>query len=358
MDGARPAREVRCVSGRSPASRRAGCRGGLAPALVALAVVALVGCRGTPGGAAPRRSDAGAASDAAVALADAAASPPGSDAGVDAGPRGPDTDGGGRSDAGTGEAPDAGPRADVGVEPEPPLRVVSLNLRCLVDDWPARRPILIDVLAGLDPELFGLQEACAGEGLDNLAELVAGLEARTGLRYTVHRHVTHRAWERFDEGVAIVSALPVLDTGLVRLPGGVFPRVALVADVQTAAGRLGFATTHLDHRDADTRLGQVRALAEALSARWGAAPAVLTGDFNAGPEEASHAPLAAAGLADVWAALRPGEAGPTFPAERPSIRIEYVRVRGRSASAVARILDAPVGGRFGSDHLGLLVELE
>ncbi len=328
-------------------------------AIGALAAV-MAGCHGTPGRAAPRRPDAGVAADASrpePPSADAGAADAGGASGLDADLA---TDASDRVlDAGTDAGTDAG--GDAGGEPDagaPVLRVVSLNLRCLVDDWPARRPILIDALAALDPELLGLQEACAGEGLDNLAELVAGLEARTGRRYTVHRHITHRAWERFDEGLAIVAAVPVLGAGLVRLPGGVFPRVALVAELDTAQGRLGFGTTHLDHRDAETRRGQAEALATALGARWGAGPAVLTGDFNAGPDEPAHAPLAAAGLVDVWAALRPTEPGFTFPASDPTIRIDYVRARGRRPRRVERLLAAPVGGRFASDHVGLLVELE
>lgn len=256
--------------------------------------------------------------------------------------------------------PDVGP--DVVVDPT--LRVVSLNLRCLIDDWDTRLPILVDGLAAVDPQLMGLQEACAERDTDtrrdNVAELVAALSARTGHAYEVHRVVTHRAWDTYDEGLAIVSALPMTDLKSEGLPGGTFPRKVLLARVVvTDATTLVFGTTHLDHLSAPTRkLQATRVVAVADTYRKADEAFVLTGDFNEGPSGGEvHSTLTGSGLVDLWATMHPGDPGPTFPASNPAQRIDAVWLEvagsGLVIEDIHRILTEAVGGVYGSDHLGL-----
>jgi len=246
------------------------------------------------------------------------------------------------------------------------LRVVSLNLRCLIDDWDARLPILVDGLAAVDPDVLGLQEVCAEPGVrDALPELLAGLAARTGRTYATHRAVTHRAWDTYDEGLAIASALPLEAAKTVALPAGTFPRKVLLARLTLpGGGTVAFATTHLDHQSTATRKTQAAAVATATAGyREDAEPLVLTGDFNEGPAAGEvHATLADAGFTDVWAALYPGEVGNTFPSSNPTGRIDYVWLVPADGAlaprAITRILTEAVGGVRGSDHLGLAAELD
>ena len=63
---------------------------------------------------------------------------------------------------------------------------------------------------------------------------------------------------------------------------------------------------------------------------------------------------------DAWATLHPGEAGYTFPTWDPHVRLDYVFLPSRYASALrdGRVFaDAPAA-REASDHFPLLVELE
>jgi len=264
----------------------------------------------------------------------------------------------------TGPPDDADGAADTQT-PLEAVRVVTLNLRCLSDDWDARLPIIADGLAAVDPDLVGLQEVCEENGVrDALTELIAALEARTGRRYTPYRAVTHRAWSTYDEGIAILSALPLEATQTVALPTGTFPRKVLLARVtRPAGGALVFATTHLDQLDTTTRKLQAEAVGAALDAFGGSDEArVLTGDLNEPPIGGwVHSTLVAAGLTDLWAALHPGDAGATFPARNPVDRIDYVwfaaGASGLAGQAIARILTAAVGGVTGSDHLGLAATL-
>ena len=240
------------------------------------------------------------------------------------------------------------------------VTVVTLNLRCLLDDWAARLPILVDALAALDPDVVGFQEVChdTQTTADNLAELMAALEVRTGDTWTARFAGTHRGWNRYDEGIAVASRHGLATTEVVALPTGVFPRKVVMARIDAPAGALVFATTHLDHQDADVRGEQAAAVVEALSAFSAPDDAViLTGDMNEGPEGGAAAAFEAAGFADTWAALHPGDPGPTIPSSAPNERIDYVRLRpgasGWAPLSVERILTAPVGGVYGSDHLGV-----
>ena len=75
----------------------------------------------------------------------------------------------------------------------------------------------------------------------------------------------------------------------------------------------------------------------------------------------SHSTLAASGLVDLWAALNPGQAGPTFPAANPQDRIDVVWLEastsGFAGVDITRILTTAVAGVYGSDHLGLAATL-
>ncbi|MCB9649522.1 MAG: endonuclease/exonuclease/phosphatase family protein [Deltaproteobacteria bacterium] len=265
----------------------------------------------------------------------------------DAGPSDATTPDSGPADAGFPPLPDAGPI------PEDAITAVSLNLRCLIDDWDLRRPVIARELAALAPQLIGFQEACEGDGRDNVEELRTDLEAAGPLRYTVQRRPTHRAWDRYDEGIAVLSALPVEETRQVALPSGAFPRALLLVRVTTSTGAMVFGTTHFDHMDAMVRMRQAEAVADALADFAPTGPVVLTGDFNTGPNGPVSPVLGAAGYTDGWAALFPNDPGPTFPARSPAERIDYFWLRGRQPNAVLRILVDPVAGTFGSDHLGL-----
>lgn len=251
------------------------------------------------------------------------------------------------------------------VREAPRLRVVTLNLRCLADDWDRRRPLVIDGLAAIDPDLMGFQEVCAepSSGRDNLGELLAGLAERTGRTYVVHRAVTHFSFDRYDEGLALVSAHGLIRQQEEDLPAGIFPRKVLLARSDTPIGPIALATTHLDHRSSEARAEQAGVLARWLAAATEAdEPVVLTGDFNEEPDGGEvHATLSGSGLTDLWALLRPGEPGLTFPASGPEIRIDAVWLRagaaGPEAVSIERFLDRAEGGVTGSDHLGLNAEL-
>jgi endonuclease/exonuclease/phosphatase family metal-dependent hydrolase len=241
-----------------------------------------------------------------------------------------------------------------------PLVVVTINLRCLIDDWDARLPLLVEGLVAAAPDVIGVQEVCAQPGgRDALEELAAALAARDGGELASTRTVTHRAWDAYDEGLAILSRHPIAAVEIVPLPGGVIPRKLLAARVLAPGGPRVLAVTHLDHQSAAARAGQAQTAATALTGFADGAPAVLVGDLNEAPGGGVSGALAAAGLADAWAALHPGDAGFTFPASAPDVRIDYVWTSGDAVrpATIERVLTTPAGAIYASDHLGLRATL-
>jgi endonuclease/exonuclease/phosphatase family metal-dependent hydrolase len=272
-----------------------------------------------------------------------------------------------RADEGRAGSDDGWSPADaptLAVEAPASLGVVSLNLRCLLDDWDLRRPLIVEAIAAAAPDLIGFEEACEEPGgRDNLTELVDALEARTGLDYEITRTVTHVAWDLYDEGIAIVTPHHIVEHDEADLPVGAFPRKVLLTRIDAPAETVTFASTHLDNLDGTVRADQADALVAAIGAF---APAgetiVLTGDFNEGPDGEVHPILTGTGFVDLWEELHPGEPGFTFPATDPTIRIDYVWTlageTGLAPAAIERILADVVDGVTGSDHLGLSAVLE
>jgi len=240
-----------------------------------------------------------------------------------------------------------------------PRTIVTLNLRCLIDEWDARLPIIADGLIATGADVIGLQEVCAlTGGRDALEELVAALHSRGWDDLVAVRTTTHRAWDMYEEGLAVMSRHPIEATRVAVLPMGALPRKVLVARVAVPDGHLVFATTHLDHQSATTRAAQATEAARAVSTFAAAGEqVVLVGDLNDEPGGGVTTALRAAGLVDAWAAVHPGDAGPTFPASGPTIRIDYVWLDGATPMAIERILQTSVSGVHASDHVGLRVQV-
>lgn len=256
-------------------------------------------------------------------------------------------------DAGTTDAPIAD------APPSMPHTIVTLNLRCLIDEWDVRLPIIVDGLIASGADVIGLQEVCAVTGgRDALEELVAALRTRGWTDLVAVRTTTHLAWDMYDEGLAVLSRHPIEATRVEVLPMGALPRKALLARIAAPGGDFVLATTHLDHQSATTRAAQATEAARAVSTFATAnEPIVLVGDLNDQPGGGVTSALSAAGLADAWMTVHAGDAGPTFPANGPTIRIDYVWTRGATPMAIERILATPVNNVYASDHVGLRVEL-
>lgn len=151
-------------------------------------------------------------------------------------------------------------------------------------------------------------------------------------------------------GTAILSELPILSSRntLLPRPRNGEQRGLLEAVIDVGGVHVRFATTHLQHNSAEERLAQSERIAELLAGAR--EPTILTGDLNALPSAPELAPLWPV-LEDAWTLAGRGP-GPTYPAEAPDRRIDYVLVSPGVRVRSALVLPSPA-----SDHLQVVARV-
>lgn len=254
------------------------------------------------------------------------------------------------------------------------LRLASFNVlhgRSLADGQVSTER-LVEACASLDADVLALQEIDRNQprsgGVDQTRLVAEGTGAaawRFEPALVGEPGATWRAAADDDDpasvdagyGVGLVSRLPVLAWHVVRMraakvkapvgvPGGRGrfimladePRVVLAAEVETAAGVLIVATTHLSFVPG-WNLVQVRRATRALAALG--PPCVLLGDLNF--------PGQVPALVSRWRSLAKVA---TFPAGKPSMQIDHALGHGSlPAVAAATARELPL-----SDHRALVVD--
>jgi len=272
----------------------------------------------------------------------------------------------------------------------PALRVVTFNLlhggpssgwRGDGEHLEERLAMVTRELQALAPDVIGLQEASIARGRGNVAARLARALGLHWAHASATRRVSGLGWidglivwaMNFEEGPAILSRFPIVETSVVDLPRCrrfYDPRVLLRATLQTPRGRLDVFSTHTGH-DAC----QVRRIAEIVGARRGGLPALVMGDFNAADTADWMVALRREhGFIDAFRAAWPQAPGrtvwqqPGAPTATVTRRVDFIfvvpngapapRVRGSRV-----VLDTPARRPDGStlwpsDHYGVLAELE
>ncbi|MDQ1286868.1 MAG: hypothetical protein QG622_433 [Actinomycetota bacterium] len=226
------------------------------------------------------------------------------------------------------------------------MRLLSWNIRDLLGD-----PLAVHkVVRSAAPDVVCFQEAPRRPGA---AVRLALLGRGTGLRCV--------AGGRRSGGTALFVGpdVEVRWAAAFRLPTrGRFTRTrgASVADLDVPGlGEVTVASVHLP-LDAASRLDHARRVARVLA--WRGGTAVVAGDLN----EPAGAPAwtcwetgpSASGPSDPWP-----EAGPTYPASSPTVRIDAVLVTpGLRALRVEPGPGEPADVLRASDHLPVLAVLE
>lgn len=282
------------------------------------------------------------------------------------------------------------------------LRIITLNFWGNEPPLEERLALAIRQLQTLAPDVICLQECRPLDGVtgrttaDVLADAL-GMRACYAMSCSWNAGDAGMA-KAGQEGLAIISRSPVLETKTLALPE---PRTAdtrllLSAKLATDAEPVWVHTTHLHYRldDGVAREKQVLAIDAAIRAlgrEKDSAPQILCGDFNATPDSDEMRFLR--GLTtldgrrthfqDAWLRLHrePGpDDGPaegiTWSSEneltRPlrsldiDRRIDYVYVTSRKKDGRATIHDCrvvltdrdPAGGFCASDHYGVLADVQ
>jgi endonuclease/exonuclease/phosphatase family metal-dependent hydrolase len=278
----------------------------------------------------------------------------------------------------------------VRVERQPPgngtraVRVLDWNLLHTRKDNQARLEVVRRLIESEQPDVVALQEASRSWvlGRENRAKTLAD---RLGFQWCYQAtDGVPIAWE---EGLAVLSKRAIIGTARRKLVGSLprplIGRQVLIAETRLADGTpFMVASVHLGFPDN----GEVENLEQALDAADLVArealargiPAVLTGDLNARACALSVRALTTgeilggeAPFVDAWAVAGSGPGITSTPAnpytdapEDPPQRIDYLLVlQGTDpvpTPVVARVIgDRPTkDGVYGSDHFGLVVDLE
>jgi endonuclease/exonuclease/phosphatase family metal-dependent hydrolase len=243
------------------------------------------------------------------------------------------------------------------------LHVATLNILNLADRWPERLPLLLADMAGLQPDLLGLQEVvyvmqqdrligAAGEGYYDAIRGWAG-RPEYGNSLLVRRPLAGTDVERLDLGLNRAAHRTI-----VRLPGGY---------------RVLVGVTHLHHLvpGEPERDDQARQLLAWVDEAPIVDAQIVVGDFNAEPDEPTYARMTSAGFRSAYVEANGAEPAVTWPSglQAPAMDtdgdpgcLDYVWVRGAVRVTSARLVfDRPHpedGTLYPSDHLGLSTHLE
>lgn len=238
---------------------------------------------------------------------------------------------------------------------------LTLNLWHDQHEWVLRRPVILDTLKALQPDVVFLQEVLEKQDLTNQAKQIA---FRLGYAYLFTSVDPEGAPKRY--GNAILTKLPITAAHEVKLDPLDDYRVAnhlrvMLADKRT---EVDVYVTHLHHTDegAAIRVKQIEGLLAFVdSTRAGPdAPVLIGGDFNATPDRPELAPVLAR-FTDALGALHPelqGEAAATFGRGTGETlkRIDYLFCAGAALKPeAARIVFAAPdsNGTWASDHCGV-----
>jgi endonuclease/exonuclease/phosphatase family metal-dependent hydrolase len=232
------------------------------------------------------------------------------------------------------------------------VRFATFNIRNgramdLVNAWPMRRHATATTIAGLGVDVIGLQEVFEfqrrylGQRLASFRWFGEGRDgARAGEQCPIG--VSGRSVSVLDD-----RTLWYGDTPGGRLPGASFPRIATVVRCRDELSGAEFTVvnTHLDEHLATNRSTSTRQLLEWLDP---AAPAVVLGDFNCGPDDAAViGPLARAGyqLAELT-----GGTAHDFTGKADGPRIDHIFASPHWTIEEAEVVHDRPGGRLPSDH--------
>jgi endonuclease/exonuclease/phosphatase family metal-dependent hydrolase len=260
------------------------------------------------------------------------------------------------------------------------MRVATWNLWWRYGPWRERREPIAATLAGIDADLYGLQEVWGADGQNFAAELAQ----RLGLHWCWT--VAARGADGLSIGNAVLSRWPIATTAETALPTG-DPhegRAAVCARVETPGGPLTMVTTHLTYGPglSAVRLAQVERLGQFVAehSQDAAYPPVITGDLNAEPDSdelrrlgglVTAPSVPGLVLVDAWRYAAPDDPGFTWDRRNayqsdnplPNCRIDYVLVglprAGRGRVLSARLAGAePVDGIWPSDHFAVVADIE
>lgn len=232
------------------------------------------------------------------------------------------------------------------------LRVMTFNIHVGVGmDKKLDLQRIADVIIRERPDLVGLQEVDRGvrrtEGKDEIAELAR----MTRMDYAFGHNLDYQEGQY---GVAVLSKSLIQKIDHLKYENRreAERRGLLRVEVEIGGRPISFATTHLDYQRDDGRLFEseqlLRFLAEVKH------PLIVVGDFNDEPSGPAYK-LMLTKFADAWIGSRAKGDGFSYPADKPSKRIDYIFYRTSDGVRAKKVWLVKT---LASDHLPVMAELE
>lgn len=243
------------------------------------------------------------------------------------------------------------------------LKVMSFNVRTITgpdgpNRWEMRKDLFADTIRKMDPDVIGTQELGQQQGDDTVERLPKFAwfgRDRFGGHKDEHMGIFYRKdrLKLIKSGDFWLSDTPDKVASITW--GNVFPRMVNWALFERLSDHKRFylLDTHFPYRDSDeeARSKSANELAAWVKKLPPGTPAIITGDFNTGPDSESHRMLTET-FKDAWLTA-PEKKGPeeTFHnfTGKATKRIDWILYRGVEVRSVETITNAK-NGRYPSDH--------
>lgn len=207
------------------------------------------------------------------------------------------------------------------------LSIVTINILVDLSLWKKRRPLLLEQLAELDPDVIALQEVSLKEKRSTAHWIAAELNRRELEReeeYQVYLS-PKTGQDASQEGIAILSRLPVKRHETIDLRTQ--NRVAQFIELKLEEGPLFFVNGHFywHHGESEARKAQIELLLSFLDTQPAEVPILVVGDFNSKPGMAS-VDLMRRYFDSAHRAIHGEEPAYTCPTPLPDSKIDELRL--------------------------------
>ncbi|MFN2578307.1 MAG: endonuclease/exonuclease/phosphatase family protein [Pyrinomonadaceae bacterium] len=232
------------------------------------------------------------------------------------------------------------------------IRVMTYNIHVGVGmDKKLDLPRIAAVIAKQKPDLVGLQEVDRGVERTQRIDEIAELAKLTHMDYAFAFNLRYQGGQY---GVAILSRYRIksFDHRLYQNTREAERRGFIRAEIDVDGRIVNFVTTHLDYQYDDGRLFEAQQLLAALQDVK--APLIVVGDFNDVPTGGAYQ-LVRNRFDDAWVDGRVTDAGLSYPADKPTKRIDYIVFRRGDR---IRTKKAWIVNTLASDHVPVVADLQ
>ena len=231
------------------------------------------------------------------------------------------------------------------------IRVMTYNIHVGVGmDKKLDLPRIAKVINDQKADLVGLQEVDRGVERTQRIDEIAELAKLTKMDYAFAFNLPYQGGQY---GVAILSRFRILATdhrhykNLREAERRGFIRAEVLAHGQ----KLNFVTTHLDYQYEDGRVFETEQLLAGI--KDVKAPLIIVGDFNDIPTGGAYK-LMRLSFDDAWSPGNPNSEGFSYPADKPTKRIDYIFTRSADRIRAKR---AWIPETLASDHVPVVAEV-